>query len=280
MMINGRISDKSFPRYERVRRWLAPVFDHYAVLGMQSATDQKRIQSIGADPRRVQIFGNLKFDSKSTNRSLDPRLAAYLRQWNPLWIAASTMPGEDEMVLDSFVVLRKSQPELKLLIAPRHTDRAISVAEAASQRGLKSTLRTELKNDADVMVLDTIGELAATFEFAAVVFVGGSLVERGGHNILEPARYSKPVIFGPHMQNFRDIARLFLEANAAMQIPKASALGPMVECILTNPAIADSLGKNAHDVLLQNTGATDRVMDFIHGEGLLPTEAAVYDRRL
>jgi 3-deoxy-D-manno-octulosonic-acid transferase len=245
---------------------------------MQSEADRKRIESIGADPKRVKVFGNLKFDARPAGKSLDSNFAAWLRSWNPLWIAASTMPGEDEMVLDAFRVLRQSWHELKLMIAPRHPERAGNVIDLAGKRGLKSIRRTRLETDADVIVLDTIGELASTFEFASVVFVGGSLVERGGHNILEPASCSKPVLFGPHMENFRDIARLFLEAKAAMQIADPSALAPTVEQVLRNPAVAHSLARNAHQVVLQNTGATDRVLEFIREQILIPTAAAAYDR--
>jgi 3-deoxy-D-manno-octulosonic-acid transferase len=269
MMINGRISDKSFPRYKRVRRWLGPVLDGYAVLGMQSEIDRKRIQSLGANPQRVRIFGNMKFDSKVSSRVLDNKLSTFLGSWKPLWIAASTMPGEDEMVLDAFTSLRKSRPQLKLLIAPRHLDRTDNIAEVAHRLGLKCTRRTQLEEGADVMILNTIGELAGAFEFASVVFVGGSLVQRGGHNVLEPARYARPIIFGPHMENFRDVARMLLEAEAAMQVAEPSALGLTVNRILSNPSLADSLGKNAQQVLHQNGGATDRVMDFIRGQALL-----------
>jgi 3-deoxy-D-manno-octulosonic-acid transferase len=274
MMINGRISDNSFPRYKRVRRWLGPVFANYAVLGMQSDIDRKRIEWMGANAGQVQVLGNLKFDGVPPQRPLDPELADVLGAWHPLWIAASTMPGEDEFVLDAFSLVRQSRPDLKLLIAPRHIERANEVMSLAVTRGLKTARRSLLHGNCDVMILDTIGELAATFEFASVVFVGGSLVAKGGHNILEPARFAKPIIFGPYMENFRDIARLFLDAKAVMQIPNPSGLAPMVECILANASIAKSLGENAHRVLLENTGATDRVMTFVR-QTLQQQEVAV-----
>ncbi len=266
LMINGRISDKSLPGYMRFRRWLGPVFDNYLVLGMQSETDRQRIESIGADPERVKVFGNLKYDVSGSGRQLPADFSEFLRTWGPLWIAASTMPGEDEFVLDAFAMLQAQHPDLKLMIAPRHPDRSGEIIGLAGLRSLKCMRRTALGGDANVLILDTIGELAACFECASVVFMGGSLVERGGHNILEPARFSKPVIFGPHMENFRDIARLFLDANAAIQIPNASALPSMVECVLTDPRIAKSLGENANAVVRQNMGATDRVMEFIRTE--------------
>jgi len=278
MMINGRISDKSLSRYRLVQRWLGRLFDGYTVLGMQSALEGRRIESLGANPNKIRIFGNLKFDIRFFDRAMEVGLSRFLRRWNLLWIAASTMPGEDEFVLDAFLKLRQVRPELKLLLAPRHPERVGGVLDLAQARGFKASRRTALNADADIMILDTVGELAATFEYASVVFVGGSLVPSGGHNILEPARYSKPILFGPHMENFRDIARLFLDAKGALQIPNASALAPMVDCILSDSAIADSLGRNAHRVLEANAGATDRVLDFIRTN--IFTGTAVYDRRL
>src|SRR5262245_16338192 len=123
VMINGRISDKSFPRYRLVRRWLTRVFDDYAVIGMQSETDRQRIEAIGADPQKVTVFGKLKYDILTSSRPLDGMLARFLENWTQVWIAASTMPGEDELIADVFVRLRKDYPALKLVIAPRHPHR-------------------------------------------------------------------------------------------------------------------------------------------------------------
>src|SRR5262249_29037212 len=150
--------------------WLGPVFANYAVLGMQSDIDRKRIEWMGAHARQVRVLGNLKFDAVPPKRSLNPQLASFLGAWNPLWIAASTMPGEDEFILDAFSVVRKSSPDLKLLIAPRHIERANEIVNMAATRALKTARRSLLSESSDVMVLDTIGELAATFEFASVVF--------------------------------------------------------------------------------------------------------------
>ena len=263
MMINGRISDKSLPGYAKLRRWLRPVLDNYLVLGMQSEQDRDRIESIGAKAERVAVFGNLKYDITPPARPLDPRLVAFLKNWPELWIAASTMPGEDELVLDSYIGLKQSRPGLKLMLAPRHPDRAETILELIKARQLIGVRRSALTQDGDVLVLDTVGELASCFEFASIVFVGGSLVERGGHNVLEPASHSKPVVFGPHMENFREISKLFLEAQAAIQIGKASELAPTVARVLGNPSLANSLGREARQLVTRNAGATDRVMTFI-----------------
>jgi len=266
VMINGRISDRSYSRYLLVRRWLSRVFADYTVMGMQSEMDRQRIQAIGADPRKVTVFGNLKYDIPASAKSLDTALASSLRKMQPLWIAASTLPGEDEMVLDAFAALLRSRPDLKLMIAPRHADRFDSVEEIIRRRGFICARRSRLpaSGSAPVLLLDTIGELAAAFEFATVVFMGGSLVARGGHNVLEPARFEKPIVFGPHMENFRDMASLFLNGRAAIQVQSASELSPAIERILSNPQLAAELGKNAQSIVEQNTGATNRVIRFLH----------------
>jgi 3-deoxy-D-manno-octulosonic-acid transferase len=198
----------------------------------------------------------------SSGKPLDPPLVTFLADWHQIWIAASTMPGEEEFVLNSFSELHKKHSNLKLIIAPRHADRFAAVEELVKSRGFSCIRRTQLGNSGSVLLLDTIGELATVLAYATVVFVGGSLVPKGGHNILEPARQRKPIVFGPHMENFRDMTRLFMDANAAIQIHEASQLGPSIEKLLSNPEYAAELGRNAYAVALSNTGATDRVLKF------------------
>jgi 3-deoxy-D-manno-octulosonic-acid transferase len=263
VMINGRISDRSFARYRLARRWLRRVFADYTMLGMQSEMDRRRIEEIGADPQKVTVFGNLKYDVVSSSRPLDTTLATVLQNWKQVWIAASTMPGEEELVLDAFAELRNTHPQLKLVIAARHADRFDAVEDLVKRRGIACVRRTRLTGDGDVLLLDTIGELAAMFEYATVVFMGGSLVPKGGHNVLEPARYRKPIVFGPHMENFRDITRLFLEAEAGIQIQNATELAPAIRNLLANRDHSAELGRRARAIVEQNTGATDRVLEFL-----------------
>src|SRR5438094_4602045 len=180
MMINGRISDRSFARYQLVRRWLQRVLEDYTLIGMQSETDRQRIEAIGADPHRVTVLGNLKYDTVTAGKPLDARLQKFLAGWQPVWIAASTMSGEEELVLDGFAELRKRHPDLKLMIAPRHADRFDAVAKMLQNARLPWIRRTDLdgsqNHSSNVLLLDTIGELAAVFQYATIVFVGGSLV--------------------------------------------------------------------------------------------------------
>ncbi len=275
VMINGRISDRSFARYRVVRRWLRRVFEDYTVIGMQSERDRARIEAIGADPHKVSVFGNLKYDMLQVEKAVDANLAAVLVKWDQVWIAASTMPGEEELVLDAFRKLRQSRPDLKLLIAPRHPERFDTVYELIRRSGFAVIRRSEVARPAsptstpDILLLDSIGELAGLFRYATVVFMGGSLAASGGHNILEPARYSKAVVFGPHMENFRDMARLFVEAQAAIQIGQASQLAPAISDLLSDPQKAVQVGRNAHAIMQQNAGATDRVLQV-----LAPVEAS------
>jgi 3-deoxy-D-manno-octulosonic-acid transferase len=263
VLVNGRISDRSFPRYRVIRHWLKHVLDDFTMLGMQTEIDRERIESIGADGRKVTVFGNLKYDALDLDRALAPELSERLQRLAPLWIAASTMPGEEEQVLDAFVQVRKHHVELTLLIAPRHPERFDAVERLIRSRELACSRRTQLSGEAPVLLLDSVGELAAAFQHASVVFVGGSLVPRGGHNILEPAAFAKPIIFGPHMENFREIRDLFLEAEAAVEVHNATELAIAIEGFLADPSLSEKLGARALNLVAQNTGATERVLAYL-----------------
>jgi len=263
VMVNGRISDRSFPRYRVIRHWLKRVLDDFTLLGMQTETDRERIESIGADGRKVTVFGNLKYDALEVDRTLAPDFANRLERLAPLWIAASTMPGEEEQVLDAFIRVRSRHPKLRLLIAPRHPDRFDNVEKTIHARGLTCARRSRPQAAADVLLLDSVGELASAFRHASVVFVGGSLVPRGGHNILEPAAFAKPIMFGPNMENFREIRDMFLDAGAAIEVKSADELATAVERLITDGPFAEKLGINARRLVEQNTGATERVLAYL-----------------
>jgi 3-deoxy-D-manno-octulosonic-acid transferase len=263
VMVNGRISDRSFPRYRFARRWLKHVLDDYTLLGMQTEIDRERIESIGADGRKVTVFGNLKYDSSRAEEPLSPEFSKLLEQLPSLWIAASTMPGEEEQILDAFAQLRLRHPRLTLLVAPRHPERFDAVELLIRTRGFSCARRSLMEGVADVLLLDTIGELASTFQHASVVFMGGTLVSRGGHNILEPAAFAKPIVFGPHMENFREIRSLFMEANAAIEIADGTQLVQAIDRLLSNTREANDLGEKARRVVEQNSGATERVLAYL-----------------
>ena len=266
VMVNGRISDRSFPRYRLVKPWLKRVLKDYTLLGMQSEVDRDRIESVGADSAKVTVFGNLKYDAISAVKPLEPELSQALARCQPLWIAASTTHGEEEHVLTAFAELRGRFPQLTLLLAPRHPDRFNEVAGLIGSRGFAVARRAALATmsaDRPVLLLDSIGELASTFRYASVVFMGGTLVPRGGHNILEPAAFSKPIVFGPHMQNFREIRDVFLEARAAIQVSNTAELVEAVSTLLSDVKAAAELGENARKVVERNSGATEKVLAYL-----------------
>jgi 3-deoxy-D-manno-octulosonic-acid transferase len=266
VMVNGRISDKSYPRYLLVSRWLQTVLDAYQTLGMQSEMDAERIRTMGADPRKVVVFGNMKYDLPESTPKLGPDLEAAIERWQPLLVAASTAAGEEELVLEAFGKLRRSNPTLKLLIAPRLTQRFNEVArtlDGGEFSYIRRSRLTESFDGPDILLLDSIGELTAVFEHATVVFMGGTLVPRGGHNVLEPARFKKAVVFGPHMENFRDMARTFLEAGAAVRVGNVSELVTEVQRLLDRPDLAAEIGGSGRRLLEENQGATANALEAI-----------------
>lgn len=265
-LLNGRISDRSFPRYRVARRWLGRVLGGYTLLGMQSETDASRIRELGAPRDRVVVFGNMKYDAGLPAEEVEPSLRQVLEHWRPLVIAASTAEGEEQLVLDAFRQLRAGHPKLRLLIAPRRRERFNEVARSIRDAGFRACRRSALSEtcaEGEVLLLDSIGELNGVFRFASVVFMGGTLVPRGGHNILEAVRFGKPVVFGPHMDNFRDMARDFLDRGAALQVSGTNDLAEQLDRLLSEPALSESMSVSASRLLEANRGATSLALKAI-----------------
>ena len=272
-MVNGRISDKSYRRYKRIQRWLPHVLNGYRVLGMQSEMDAERIRTLGADSEKVSVFGNLKYDAPVRTQSLDDPLETILRGPRRLLVAASTAADEEGLVLDAYRRLRQTHSDLRLLIAPRLPDRFEIVSRRLDASGFSYLRRSDLKangangaigeQDADIILLDSIGELTGVFAHATIVFMGGTLVPRGGHNLIEPAQFSKPVVFGPHMENFREMARVFLEETAAIQIADVTSLAVEIGKLLGSPEMSKTIGTNARNLVDRNAGATIRAINAI-----------------
>ncbi len=272
-LVNGRISDRSLGRYGLAKRWLPPILDGFRLLAMQSDADAERIRTLGAPPDRVVVLGNLKYDAPSTPPSVPESLGRVLDDADnePLIVAASTADGEEALLLEAFRQVRTAVPRARLLLAPRRPERFDAVFRLIDERGFRCVRRSELVDrpewSGDVLLLDSIGELSGVFGFAAVVFMGGTLVPRGGHNILEPARFECPIVFGPHMENFRDVARMFLEGDAAVEVSGIAALAPQITAILEDPELRRRLGTNAKRVADAHRGATDRTLRAIFGNG-------------
>ncbi len=272
-LVNGRISPRSFARYRLVRRWLTRVLSEVDLFLMQGEPHAERIRAMGAPPERVHVTGNMKFDAVETGRApfrLARIITTGLRR-RPLWVAGSTVTGEDELVLRAFHKVRERVPEAALIIAPRHPERFPELPALVEAAGFRCRRRSELERGpwapGDVVLLDTLGELAQVYLFATVVFVGGSLVPSGGHNILEPAGAGKAVIVGPHMENFREIAEQFRAADALVQVSGAEALGQAVTELLTDEPRRRALGARARSLVDGNRGALRGTLDRLHGLG-------------
>jgi 3-deoxy-D-manno-octulosonic-acid transferase len=273
VLVNGRISSRSYPRYRLARPFFRRVLKHVDRFCMQGEESARRVIDIGADRDRVLVTGSLKFDSleipsAAADRGRN-RVLRYFRMSpdRPVVIAASTVKNEEEPVLEAFQRIRATLSNAILIIAPRKPERFDDVERLAQRAGWNVARRTELRVDAeprhDVVVLDTIGELAQLYQIATVVFVGGSLADSGGHNILEPAVFGKPIVFGPYMQNFAEIARTFLDNAAAVQVHTGRELEATLLDLLGDPVRRARLGAAARALVEANRGARTKTLTAI-----------------
>lgn len=271
VVLNGRISEKSFGGYSKIRFLMKRLLSDIDFLYMQGKVDADRILRLGADKDKVDVMGNFKFDI-SFNK--DVRLNWLNRVEGRIMLAASTHSGEDEIIIDAYKSLKKNITDLKLILAPRHPERFDEVAELVKQKGLDYIKRSEITTesgetdnesrimDHDIILLDTMGELSRVYAHVSVAFIGGSLVPHGGQNLLEPAYWSKPVIFGPHMENF-PIAREFLEKGAALEVKDAGDIAEKVTGILNSGETAAAMGRNAKAIVDKNTGAVKKAVELV-----------------
>jgi tetraacyldisaccharide 4'-kinase len=275
LVVNGRISTRALPRYERARAFFSHVLIWPDTIYVQSPGDAKRYVAAGAPPVKVKIAGNLKYDFRPPAGGIAPEIAEFIDKLAPeqIWIAASTMPpseagdvDEDAEVVTAFKLLAPSHKGLLLILAPRKPERFDTVAEKLKKAQIPFVRRTRLEWPADthravpcVLLLDTIGELATLFERATVVLMGGTLAKQGGHNILEPAFFAKPVIAGPHMENFAEIAQEFTAAKALERIATPAALAGAVTSLLANPTRANQLGERARQLTIAKRGVVSRI---------------------
>lgn len=268
MIANGRISDRSFRRYWLVRAFIRRFLNHISVFAVQSPEDARRIIALGALPERVVVTGNLKTELPPDYAGADSlwRRLLGLTGDEPVWIAGSTHRGEDEIVLDAFVRLRARHPSLVLVLAPRHPERVPEVERLIRARGLATVRRTALPQspgERSVILLDTVGELAQLYQVASVVFVGGSLVPQGGHNVLEPALRHKPVLVGPHTANFRDSVVLLLGAGGAFVVRDSPELETTVDRLLRDPELRQAAGEVAFKAVLDRQGAVRETLELL-----------------
>jgi 3-deoxy-D-manno-octulosonic-acid transferase len=265
VMVNGRISDRAFPRYRLARKLLQNTLGRVIIFGMQSRQDADRIIEMNADAKRVHVTGNLKFDNVPEGVAAAPSDYGLDGEHRVL-LAASTHPGEEDILLDIFQSLKSTDPELRLVLVPRHPERAFSIAEAVGRAGFVPVLlsgKHAVIRQEEVLIVDSIGHLVALYSLATVAFVGKSLTVKGGHNIIEPAVFGKPIVIGPHMQNFHDITQAFLSDNGIIQVKDAAELKAAIKKLLEEPDTCSGLGDRARTIVHRHRGATVRTLDLI-----------------
>ena len=277
LVVNGRISDRAFPSYRRMRFFFQSALQMPDAILTQTDRDRARYIELGAPGDRVETLGNLKYDAKPPTTGAPEIVRHLLARCAPerIWIAASTMPGadagdidEDEVVIDAFPRLAARWPRLLLILAPRKPERFQESAERLSRAGIPHVRRSEDRVASEfhlpgVLLLDSIGELAGLFPLADVVFMGGTLARRGGHNILEPAACAKPVVVGPHMENFAAIAEEFRAHRAMVEIATPDELTGAVGALLEDPELCREVGSRAADLAGQRRGAAGRIAERI-----------------
>ena len=264
-LVNARISDSSFRGYRAARWALAPLLRPVALVLAQGEEEGSRLAALGVPEERIRIVGNIKFDAAPARPAPPDLLAALSRlaAGRPIWVAGSTMPGEDQTVLGALLGVPRQQRPF-LLLAPRHPDRSgdvMKLAAAAKLRAARRTTIAEAPDPCDVVVLDTVGELAALYQLATVAFVGGSLVPSGGHNPIEPARFGVPVLTGPHLRNFASIYSHFTNAGAARIVRDEAELTLALGAWLADTVAAQAAGDAGRQMLLGHAGATARTVD-------------------
>jgi 3-deoxy-D-manno-octulosonic-acid transferase len=268
MLVNARLSSRSARGYRLLRPFAEDVFRRFAKVAAQTREDARRFVELGVAETAVQVTGSIKFDLHMP-ASVREQAEVIRAQWNssrPVWVAASTHEGEEQILLDVQCQLLRQDPATLLVLAPRHPERGRRIAQWIEPRQLRYAQRSLRQNclpDTQVYLLDTIGELAMYMAAADLVFVGGSLSDNGGHNILEPAMLAKPVLFGPSMRNFLQISRILLARQAAIEVQDGKQLLQVLEDLLHNASLRVTLGENGRRAVLENQGATGRLMELM-----------------
>lgn len=272
-MVNGRISDRSFPRYRFFQWFLRPLLQLVSAFCMQSEADAEKVRALGATGRRMEVTGNLKFDMQipvpGDDQVEELKKRFGLPRETAIWVAGSTHAGEEELIVDNYRTLIEEGHRLFLILAPRHLERCRAVAEMIASRDLSSTRRSDLEkgkvsfNPGEILLVDTMGELLNFYALSDMVFVGGSLVPVGGHNVLEAALVKKPVLFGPHMGNFKEISALLLNAGGGLRVRDRHELLNMTRQLLQNPQMRTAMGNKGHALIREHSGATEKTLEVI-----------------
>lgn len=269
VLINARLSQRSLKGYLAMGRFSSLFFSSLSHIMAQTPMDAQGFKRIGMKESSVSVMGNIKFDQAPVPRD-DSRMAELkagfgIGDQDQVWIAGSTHEGEEIILIDAFTSLKKKIPNLKLILAPRDPKRGEKLMDLAISHSpiLLSQLKPQIKASMekhDLVFIDRLGKLATAYAICDIAFIGGSLVPQGGHNPLEPAMFGKPILFGPHMTDFSQVACLLLDAKGACQVETDFDIQAKLEEILTTPALAAEMGQASHGVFIANAGAVDRIL--------------------
>jgi 3-deoxy-D-manno-octulosonic-acid transferase len=273
LLVNGRLSDRSFPRYKAARFFIQGILQKFSAFCMQTGLDGQRIQWIGAPREKVTITGNLKFDSKIITYQKAEiegiREELKIPDGPPVWVAGSTHEGEEQELVRIYLKLLGDWPDLIFILVPRHPGRCGSVGEMISSHGLTFTLRTQSAQrdepvcGGEILLVDTMGEMLKLYSLADIVFVGGSLVPIGGHNILEASMLKKPAVFGSYMNNFKEISNLLQKAEGGICVQDKEDLFHCLNRLLGDPELRKNIGNNGFHLLEMNKGATQKTLNIL-----------------
>lgn len=266
VIVNGRISDKSFKGYKRVRFFLKKLLSCVSYFCMQNNMDAKKILELGAEENIIKVVGNIKFDVDAKHENVDKTDFGYSKNHRIL-VAGSTHKGEEEIILSIFLQLNEKFKDLRLIIAPRHVERVDEVKQYVLRNKLRMRLYTNENHGSvlsqEVLIIDEVGHLKTVYQWADICFIGKSLIDGGGQNIIEAAVYGKPIIVGPYMQNFRDALELFLREGAIRQVNNQKEACDVIKQWLDDPDLAKEFGANAMKVVRQNRGAVEKTLKYI-----------------
>lgn len=268
VLASARISPRSVRRYRRFVGLFREALSHGIVIAAQSDRDAERFRLLGANPERTHTTGNIKFDLELPEniKTRGAQFRAANATGRPVWVAGSTHPGEESLVIQAHRLLQRRFGDALLMIAPRHPERFSAVETLIREAGLSCVTRSSGERcspETEVFLIDTLGELTTMYAASDIAFVGGSLVPVGGHNLLEPAALGRPILTGPHTFNAEDIAELLLEEGAAKCVRDVAQLGACLEDWFANPSAAAAVGARGREVVQQNRGAIGRLLDLI-----------------
>jgi len=265
VLANARLSEGSARGYGRVKALVRPVFRQLTWIAAQAAPDERRFRELGVDPARMSVTGSIKYDVAigRETRAMAEELRAELGGARPVWIAASTHEGEEEIILRAHAAIRHNHPDALLILVPRHPERFDTVARLVEESGLSLARRSasDSARDRAVYLADTMGELLMLFGVADVAFVGGSLITRGGHNPLEPAAWSRPIVMGPHVFNFVSVCERLEKQGGLQYVQDEQELSGQIEALFSDEQRRALMGENARAVIAANRGAVERLVE-------------------